>query len=103
MGQEKKANALLGLNYTDHLAVKFQQSETTCYFMMLWNTSIFDFSSPFQHFQSYTLLYLFSIQNIVGAKQRLEIEGKIDALLKEPHIQINVMKRQKTLHLVEYL
>lgn len=39
----------------------------------------------------------------MGAKQHLEIEGKIDVLLKAPHIQTNVMKRQKTLHLAEYL
>lgn len=39
----------------------------------------------------------------MGAKQHLEIEGKIDALLKAPHIQINVMKWQKTLHLAEEL
>lgn len=83
--------------------VKFQQSETICYFMMLGNISIFEFSSSFQHFQSYTLLYLFSIYNIVGVKQCLEIGGKIDALLKASHIEINVMKRQKTLHLAEYL
>lgn len=103
MGQGKKASAPPELNYMDHLAVKFQQSETTCSFMMLWNTSIFDFSSPFQYFQSYTLLFQFSAQNIVGAKQHLEIEGKIDALLKAPHIQINMMKWQKTLHLAEEL
>lgn len=83
--------------------VKFQQSETICYFMMLGNISIFEFSSSFQHFRSYTLLYLFSIHNIVGVKQCLEIGGKIDALLKASHIEINVMKRQKTLHLAEYL
>lgn len=70
MGQGKKASAPPGLNYMDHLAVKFQKSKTTCSFMMLWNTSIFDFSSPLQHFQSY-------IQNIVGAKQHLGIEGKM--------------------------
>lgn len=39
----------------------------------------------------------------MGVKQCLEIGGKIDDLLKVSHIQINVMKRQKALHLAEYL
>lgn len=66
--------------------------------MILWNASIFDFSSTFSE-QHITVL----VQNIVGDKQHLEIEGKIDVLWKEPHIQINVMKRQKTLRLAEEL